>query len=66
MNEECDAHELNLFLQDKLISLVPKNLRLKLKQFVPAEADVIRLTDSVIFENEESLVAQQTLNSEDR
>lgn len=26
-NEECDSHELNLFMQDKLISLVSKSLR---------------------------------------
>ena len=27
MNEECDSHELNLYIQDKLISLIPETSR---------------------------------------
>jgi hypothetical protein len=32
MYEECDSHELNLFLQDKLMELVPKSVRKYLKR----------------------------------
>jgi len=31
LNEQADSHELNMFLQDHLISLVPKSLRLMLE-----------------------------------
>lgn len=30
-NQQADAHELNMFLQDHLITLVPKSLRLGMK-----------------------------------
>jgi len=62
MNEECDAHELNLFMQDKLISLVPKNLRQRLRQSESTQ-EVLRLTDSAFSEGE---VAHQSLNPIDR
>ena len=54
--EECDAHELNLFLQDKLISLVPKSVRkfLKMQGFAiknrnqKQQESLIRLTESTL------------------
>ena len=52
MYEECDSHELNLFIQDKLISMVPKQLR-KLQQqqgFTPEDKSeaVMKLGESVM------------------
>ena len=32
MYEECDAHELNLYFQDKLLDLVPRSVRRYLKR----------------------------------
>jgi len=57
MFEECDTHELNLFMQDKLICLVPKNFRHTLKRggFKHAssfsnQSEDLHLTNSVFFE----------------
>lgn len=58
MFEECDTHELNLFMQDKLICLVPKNLRhfqkregLKQASIFNSQTEELRLTNSVFIEN---------------
>lgn len=49
MYEECDSHELNLFMQDKLISLVSKSLRKQMKkQGLTLEGDKIVLGNSVL------------------
>ena len=31
-NEQADSHELNMFLQDHLITLVPKSLRVEMER----------------------------------
>ena len=57
MFEECDTHELNLFMQDKLISLVPKNFRHTMKREgfkhasnFSSQAEELHLTNSVFLE----------------
>lgn len=66
MFEECDAHELNLFLQDKLMELVPKSVRKYLRgQGLKGSVEVgdkIRLTDSTMSEVGESKHAAISLS----
>ena len=47
MYEECDSHELNLFMQDKLVSLVSKSLRKSQEGLTVTPQDTISvLSDS--------------------
>jgi hypothetical protein len=72
MFEECDSHELNIFLQDKLISLVPKSVRKYLKRqgFKSSEklSKMIKLTDSSMSDlnspRYDSLSFSETLDDE--